>query len=115
MFVHEDDIAEAVKHFHSFSDELMKAAKANAPKGVEPDAPTTVSCAVMDNKVLSPAEVRRAGGTREGGGAGKEGAGGAKEGREKGGAGEGGQRGGRGGKRGGWGGQRRGNRAAKRG
>jgi len=59
VFVHEDDIAAAVKHFNSFSDELLKAAKANAPKGVEPPVPTTVSCAVMDNKVLTPAEFKQ--------------------------------------------------------
>lgn len=59
VFVHEDDISSAVKHFHTFSDELEKAAKAAAPKGTEPPKPTTVSCAVMDNKLLSPAQFKQ--------------------------------------------------------
>jgi hypothetical protein len=58
VFVHEDDIADAVKHWHSFSDDLFKEAKAMAPKGVEAVAPTSLSCVIMDNKALSPAEVR---------------------------------------------------------
>lgn len=58
MFVHEDDIPDTVKHWSSFSDELMKEAKAAAPKGVEPAPPTTLTAIVMDSKALSPAEVR---------------------------------------------------------
>lgn len=57
VFVHEDDIADAVKHWHSFSDDLFKEAKAMASKGVEAVAPTSLSCVIMDNKALSPAEV----------------------------------------------------------
>lgn len=49
---------DAVKHWHSFSDDLFKEAKAMAPKGVEAVAPTQLSCVIMDNKALSPAEVR---------------------------------------------------------
>jgi hypothetical protein len=56
--VHEDDIPETVKHWHAFSDDLMKEAKAAAPKGVEPTEPTTLTAIVMDSKALSPAEVR---------------------------------------------------------
>jgi len=59
VFVHEDDIADAVKHWHSFSDDLFKEAKAMAPKGVEAVAPTQLSCVIMDNKALSPAEFKR--------------------------------------------------------
>eukprot|EP00879_Flechtneria_rotunda_P032716 GHRR01035995.1.p1 GENE.GHRR01035995.1~~GHRR01035995.1.p1 ORF type:complete len:178 (-),score=45.23 GHRR01035995.1:3-536(-) len=57
VFVHEDDIPDTVKHWHAFSDGLAREAKAAAPKGVEPAPPTTLSCVVMDNKYLSPAEV----------------------------------------------------------
>jgi hypothetical protein len=58
VFVHEDDIPETVKHWHAFSNDLMKEAKAAAPKGVEPTVPTTLTAIVMDSKALSPAEVR---------------------------------------------------------
>jgi hypothetical protein len=58
VFVHEDDIPDTVKHWHSFSDDLMKEAKAAAPKGVEPAPPTTLTAICMDSKALSPAEVR---------------------------------------------------------
>lgn len=47
-----------MKHWHKFSDDLFKEAKAMAPKGVEAVAPTELSCVIMDNKALSPAEVR---------------------------------------------------------
>lgn len=57
VFVHEDDIADAVKHYFQFADDLEKEAKANAPKGTEPPPPTSLSCAVMDGKVLAPADV----------------------------------------------------------
>eukprot|EP00879_Flechtneria_rotunda_P006149 GHRR01006466.1.p1 GENE.GHRR01006466.1~~GHRR01006466.1.p1 ORF type:complete len:227 (+),score=53.50 GHRR01006466.1:515-1195(+) len=59
VFVHEDDIPDTVKHWHAFSDGLAREAKAAAPKGVEPAPPTTLSCVVMDNKYLSPAEFKR--------------------------------------------------------
>lgn len=58
VFVNEDDIPDTVKHWHAFSTELEKEAKAAAPKGQDPPPPTTLSCVVMDNKYLSPAEVR---------------------------------------------------------
>eukprot|EP00882_Tetradesmus_deserticola_P021040 GHRQ01022752.1.p1 GENE.GHRQ01022752.1~~GHRQ01022752.1.p1 ORF type:complete len:163 (-),score=42.59 GHRQ01022752.1:672-1160(-) len=66
VFVHEDDIPDTVKHWHSFSDDLMKEAKAAAPKGVEPAVPTTLTAIVMDSKVLSPAEVRGSASTTAG-------------------------------------------------
>lgn len=59
VFVNEDDIPDTVKHWHAFSEELEKEAKALAPKGVEPVPPTTLSCVIMDNKYLSPAEFKR--------------------------------------------------------
>jgi hypothetical protein len=58
VFVHEDDIPDTVKHWNTFSEDLLKEAKAAAPKGVEPEAPTTLTAIVMDSKALSPAEVR---------------------------------------------------------
>ncbi len=57
MFVHEDEIKECISHYHSFVGDLEKAAKAVAPKGTEVPAPTEVSCAVMDARFLTPAEV----------------------------------------------------------
>lgn len=61
VFVHEDDIGEAVKAFHKFSGDLEKEAKAAAPKGQadKVKAPTELSCAFMDNKYLSPADLKR--------------------------------------------------------
>jgi hypothetical protein len=35
VFVHEDDISDAVKFFNTFTEPLEKEAKAAAPKGVE--------------------------------------------------------------------------------
>jgi hypothetical protein len=64
--------ADAVKHWHSFSDDLFKEAKAMAPKGVEAVAPTQLSCVIMDNKALSPAEVKMAGTGAATGGGGEE-------------------------------------------
>lgn len=57
MFVHEDEIPDAVKFYHKFADDLEKAAKAAAAKGMEVTCPTELSCVVMDNKYLTPAEV----------------------------------------------------------
>ena len=59
VFVHEDEVADAVKFFFKFSAELEKEAKAAAPKGAEVKAPTELTCAVMDNKYLTPAEFKR--------------------------------------------------------
>lgn len=59
VFVHEEDIPDTVKHWHAFSEELEKEAKAAAPKGQDPPAPTQLTCVVMDNKYLSPAEFKR--------------------------------------------------------
>ena len=59
VFVHEDEIADAVKFFHKFAGDLEKEAKAAAPKGAEVKAPTEVTCVVMDNKYLTPAEFKR--------------------------------------------------------
>ncbi|KAI8465455.1 MAG: plastid ribosomal protein L10 [Monoraphidium minutum] len=59
VFVHEDDVSDAVKYFNKFTADLEKEAKAAAPKGVEVSAPTSVTCVVMDNKYLTPAEFKR--------------------------------------------------------
>ncbi|KIZ03422.1 large subunit ribosomal protein L10 [Monoraphidium neglectum] len=59
VFVHEDDISDAVKFFNKFTETLEKEAKAAAPKGVEVPPPTEVTCVVMDNKYLTPAEFKR--------------------------------------------------------
>jgi large subunit ribosomal protein L10 len=59
VFVHEDEVADVVKYFNSFVGTLDKEAKAAAPKGVEVKAPTELTCAVMDNKYLSPSDFKR--------------------------------------------------------
>eukprot|EP00877_Chromochloris_zofingiensis_P013897 jgi/Chrzof1/8761/Cz03g23160.t1 len=59
VFVHEDEIPDAVKFYHKFADDLEKAAKAAAAKGMEVTCPTELSCVVMDNKYLTPAEFKR--------------------------------------------------------
>jgi len=59
VFVHEDDISDAVKYFNKFNADLEKEAKAAAPKGVEVKPPTELTCVVMDNKYLTPAEFKR--------------------------------------------------------
>jgi large subunit ribosomal protein L10 len=59
VFVHEDDVADAVKFFGAYAGDLEKEAKAAAPKGAEVKAPTEVTCVVMDNKFLTPAEFKR--------------------------------------------------------
>lgn len=59
VFVHEDDVSDAVKYFNTFTVQLEKEAKAAAPKGVEVKPPTEVTCAVMDNKFLSPSDFKR--------------------------------------------------------
>lgn len=61
IFVGEDGIADTVKFWNKFSADLEKAAAANAPKGStkKVEAPTSVSCAVMDGKYMTPAELKR--------------------------------------------------------
>ncbi len=57
MFVNEEEIADAVKHYFKFEEDLFTDAKKNAAKGVEVKPPTTVAVAVMSGKYLTPAEV----------------------------------------------------------
>lgn len=59
VFVPEDSIPQSVKAYLAFEKDMLAAAKASAPKGTEPKAPTEVSVAVMDGKALTPAEVSR--------------------------------------------------------
>jgi large subunit ribosomal protein L10 len=59
VFVGEDGIAETVKFFNTYAADLEKAAQAAAPKGKTIEAPTSVSCAVMDGKYMTPAELKR--------------------------------------------------------
>lgn len=61
LFVGEDGIADTVKFWNKFSADLEKAAQASAPKGSTKavEAPTSVTCAVMDGKYMTPAELKR--------------------------------------------------------
>lgn len=61
IFVGEDGIADTVKFWNKFSADLEKAAAANVPKGStkKVEAPTSVSCAVMDGKYMTAAELKR--------------------------------------------------------
>jgi large subunit ribosomal protein L10 len=61
IFVGEDGIADTVKFWNKFSGDLEKAAQASAPKGSTKAiaAPTSVTCAVMDGKYMTPAELKR--------------------------------------------------------
>jgi hypothetical protein len=58
VFVHEDSIAETVKHYFAFEEYLTAEAKKVAAKGAEVKCPTEVSAVVMDGKFLTTAEVR---------------------------------------------------------
>lgn len=59
IFVPEDAIRDTVKHYFAFEKQLFDDAKKVAPKGVEVKAPTELSCIVMDDKYLSPAELKK--------------------------------------------------------
>jgi len=61
IFVGEDAIADTVKFWNKYSSDLEKAAAASAPKGSAKklEAPTSVTCAVMDGKYMTPAELKR--------------------------------------------------------
>ncbi|KAL6757816.1 plastid ribosomal protein L10 [Haematococcus lacustris] len=58
VFVPEDAIQDTVKHFFQFHDSLLAEAKKTAPKGTEPKPPTELSVVVMENRLLSPADLR---------------------------------------------------------
>ena len=57
VFVNEETIADTVKHYFKFENELFEAAKKVAAKNVEVKKPTELSVVIMDNKVLTPADV----------------------------------------------------------
>ncbi|KAG2502051.1 hypothetical protein HYH03_000545 [Edaphochlamys debaryana] len=59
VFVNEEEIADVVKHFFKFEEELLAEAKKQAAKNVEVKAPTEVSCAVMSGKYLTQADLKR--------------------------------------------------------
>lgn len=60
VFVSEDAIADTIKHYFKFEDELLTEAKKVAPKNAEVKPPTELSVVVMDGKLLTPKEVRAA-------------------------------------------------------
>lgn len=57
MFVKEECIADAIKHYFKFEDDLFSEAKKVAAKGADVKKPTEVSVAVMENRFLTPADV----------------------------------------------------------
>jgi large subunit ribosomal protein L10 len=59
VFVKEDDIAETVKAYFKFEDDLFAEAKKTAAKGETPKKPVDVSFVFMDNKLLTPAELKK--------------------------------------------------------
>lgn len=59
VFVKEDAVADAIKHYFKFEEDLFTEAKKTAAKNVEVKRPTEVSAAVMDNKFLTPAELKK--------------------------------------------------------
>lgn len=59
VFVPEESVRAAVKHYFAFEKSVFAEAKKNAAKGAEVKAPTEISCAVMDSKYLSPAELKK--------------------------------------------------------
>ncbi|KAG2445317.1 hypothetical protein HYH02_008783 [Chlamydomonas schloesseri] len=59
VFVNEEEIAETVKAYFKFEEDLFTEAKKQAAKNVEVKRPTEVSCAVMSGQYLSPAELKR--------------------------------------------------------
>jgi len=61
IFVPEDAIRDTVKHYFAFEKQLLDDAKKAAPKGAEVAPPTSLSCIVMDGKVLTPAQLKACG------------------------------------------------------
>ena len=59
VFVKEDSIADAVKFYFKFEEDLFAEAKKVAAKGAEVKKPTEVSVAAMGVQYLTPAEVSR--------------------------------------------------------
>lgn len=59
IFVSEESIADTVKHYFKFEEDLFTEAKKVAPKNVEVKRPTEVSSAIMSGRYLSPAELKK--------------------------------------------------------
>jgi hypothetical protein len=59
VFVDEEEIADVVKHYFKFEEELFTEAKKQAAKNQEVKPPTELSAAVMSGQYLTPAEVRK--------------------------------------------------------
>ncbi|KAF5842913.1 hypothetical protein DUNSADRAFT_3940, partial [Dunaliella salina] len=58
VFVDENSIQDTVKHYFKFEEELFTQAKRNAAKGQEVKPPTSLTTVVMDNKLLTPQELK---------------------------------------------------------
>ncbi|GLC40945.1 Plastid ribosomal protein L10, imported to chloroplast, large ribosomal subunit [Pleodorina starrii] len=59
VFVNEEEIADAVKHYFKFEEDLFTEAKKQAAKNQEVKRPTELSCVVMSGKYLTPAELKK--------------------------------------------------------
>lgn len=59
VFVREDNIADTIKHYFKYEEELFADAKKSAPKNAQVKPPTELTCVVMDNKLLSNAELKK--------------------------------------------------------
>ena len=59
IFIKEDGIADTIKHYFKFEDDLFAEAKKVAAKGVEVKRPTEVSAAIMENRILSSEELKK--------------------------------------------------------
>ena len=57
VFVKEDSIADAVKFYFKFEEDLFAEAKKVAAKGAEVKKPTEVAVAAMGTQYLTPADV----------------------------------------------------------
>ncbi|KAG1673778.1 hypothetical protein FOA52_002347 [Chlamydomonas sp. UWO 241] len=58
VFIKEDSIPASIKAYVTFEEDMIKIAKIKAPKGTEPAPPTTIAVAVMDSRLLSPADLK---------------------------------------------------------
>lgn len=59
IFVQEDGIQDTLKHYFKFEEDLLAEAKKVAPKGTEVKPPTSLATILMDNALLSPAELKK--------------------------------------------------------
>lgn len=58
VFVPEDGIQDAVKHYFKFEEDLFTEAKKVAPKNTEVKPPTELSAVIMDGKMLTPKDLK---------------------------------------------------------